>query len=431
MSQPTTRSTLGPDGVPGGEQRRGFLTVLILAWFGGTLVLGTLGAAAMPKVLAFHHADTKDSAIALIAGIGGVVVVLATPLVGRLSDRSTSRWGMRRPWMVGGVAVGSVGVVLLAYTTNVWTMVVGWAIVQAGYAALSMAQHALLADQIPTRIRARVAAALSIANGMAVIGGVGLVAALPNDQQPWWFRVAGALGGALCLALAAGLRDIVRTTPAPPLRARDVLESYWIDVRTHRDFGWAWLCRMLVTMSLISVQLYLLFYIIDVLGVSKENASSVLAQSYVAYLLAGFVTAAVFGWLSDRHGRRKLIIVVTCLLTSVGLLAAYQATTLAGFLGALAFVGAGQGAFASVDVALMTEVLPSFDEAGKDLGLVSLSYQVPQVLAPLAAGWILSLGGGSNYSGLFLWAMVLSRCCAACADAIVPQFAATHNMVLE
>ena len=67
MSQPTTRSTLGPDGVPGGEQRRGFLTVLILAWFGGTLVLGTLGAAAMPKVLAFHHADTKDSAIALIA----------------------------------------------------------------------------------------------------------------------------------------------------------------------------------------------------------------------------------------------------------------------------------------------------------------------------------------------------------------------------
>ena len=79
MSQPTTRSTLGPDGVPGGEQRRGFLTVLILAWFGGTLVLGTLGAAAMPKVLAFHHADTKDSAKALIAANGGDVDVHATP----------------------------------------------------------------------------------------------------------------------------------------------------------------------------------------------------------------------------------------------------------------------------------------------------------------------------------------------------------------
>ncbi len=404
-----TPAALGLDGVPGGPQRRGFLTVLILAWFGGTLVLGTLAAAAMPKVLAFHHAETKDSAIALIAGIGGVVVIVVTPLVGRLSDRSTSRWGTRRPWMVGGVLVGTVGVIVLAFTQDVWTMVLGWSIVQAGYASLSMAQHALLADQIPARTRARVSAALSIANGMAVIGGAALVAAMPNDRQPLWFLVAGGIGGVLCLALAAGLRDIVRTTPAPPLQVRDVLASYWLDVRTHRDFGWAWVCRLLVTMALISVQLYLLFYIIDVLGVPKESASATLAQSYFAYLLAGFVTAVVFGWLSDRTGRRKMIILVSCLLTSVGLFAAYESRTFPLFLAAIAFVGAGQGAFASVDVALMTEVLPTYEEAGKDLGLVSLSYQVPQVLAPLSAAWVLSLGGGAdNYRALFLWAMALS-----------------------
>lgn len=60
---------------------------------------------------------------------------------------------------------------------------------------------------------------------------------------------------------------------------------------------------------------------------------------------------------------------------------------------------AGSGAFVSVDVAMMTEVLPTFDEAGKDLGVVSLSYQIP----------LLAIGGGENASALFVAAIEAVR----------------------
>jgi hypothetical protein len=64
-------------------------------------------------------------------------------------------------------------------------------------------------------------------------------------------------------------------------------------------------------------------------------------------------------------------------------------------------MGAAQGAFLSVDLALMTEVLPSTSEAGKDLGIVALSAQLPQFLVPVIALPVLMTGGGQNYTALF------------------------------
>jgi hypothetical protein len=70
-------------------------------------------------------------------------------------------------------------------------------------------------------------------------------------------------------------------------------------------------------------------------------------------------------------------------------------------------LGAAQGAFVSVDIALMTEVLPSFDEAGKDLGIVALSYMLPTTIVPVVAVPLLAIGGGhANYSALFVAAII-------------------------
>ena len=77
------------------------------------------------------------------------------------------------------------------------------------------------------------------------------------------------------------------------------------------------------------------------------------------------------------------------------------------FLIAISIVGFAQGAYLSVDVALMTEVLPSFQDAGKDLGIVALAYQLPQVLAPFAVALCIGLAGGS-YLGLYLLSILCS-----------------------
>ncbi len=61
---------------------------------------------------------------------------------------------------------------------------------------------------------------------------------------------------------------------------------------------------------------------------------------------------------------------------------------------AAAFLGAGYGAYMSVDQALVTAVLPDAATRAQDLGIMNVGSVGPQALAPLAAGLIItSLGG--------------------------------------
>lgn len=417
MSQTTLDpiGAVGPDVIPGSKQPRGFLFAYVAAWFGISLVLSTLGGAAIPKVFAFLDDATKGVNLSIVAAIGGVVVIVITPLFGRLSDRTMSKLGKRRPWILGGALVGMAGVVVLAFSTALWQVIVGWAIIQTAYGATNSAVHALLADQIPTRIRARVSAAASVANALALIVGSLMIAALPNDQQWTWFIVPGVVGTAFSVLLFFRLHDIVRTEKPEPWRWSDVLSTYWLNPVKYRDFFWAWACRLFVTMSLFMVSTYLLFFIIDRLGIPKEEASGVFAMVLIAFTLASILTTVVFGWISDKTGRRKAIVWVSALLSAVGLTVAALAPDLSVFIIAMVLVGGAQGAFISVDIAMMTEVLPTFDEAGKDLGIVSLSYQVPQVLVPVLAIPLLAIGGsGENYTALFVAAIVFCVVGALC-----------------
>ncbi len=390
------------------KQGRLFLPSLILGWFGVTLALLTAGSVAIPKVLAFFRESTKDNDLALITGIGGIVVMVITPLFGRLSDRTASRWGIRKPWLAIGTAVGFIGVLGLAFTTSLWMIVAFWCLAQIGFGATNMVVHALLADQIPTRIRGRVAAATGVATGIATITGAAIVAAMPNDQQCSWFIVPGVIGSLLCLTLLFALKDIRLQEPPEPMNWRVILSSYWLNPVIYRDFAWAWLCRMLVTMSIVSVSIFLLFFIIDQLGIPREVASGVQAQALLYFFVGNVVMAIVCGWLSDRLGRRKPFVILACLVTAAGLILAMTTRDMNIFMIAILIVGSGQGAYISVDVALMTEVLPNFDNAGKDLGIVALSYQLPQVLVPLTAVPILAIGGGDNYGALFGFATILA-----------------------
>ncbi|MEI3848743.1 MULTISPECIES: MFS transporter [Microbacterium] len=392
--------------IPGGPQPRGFLALFVLAWFGINLALGTISGASIPKFFAFLDDGTKGLNLSVTAAIGGVVVILATPLFGRLSDRTMSRLGKRRPWILGGAVAGAAGCLVLAASTSLWTIVAGWVVVQAGFGAANAAVHALLADQIPARVRARVAAAASASGALALILGALVIAALPNDRQWTWFLVPGLIGAVLCAGLFLGLRDLVRTERPAPWSWADLVSTYWLDPRRHPDFFWAWACRLLVTMSIVSVSTYMLFFIIDHLGIPKEEASGVQAATLMMFTVGNVLMTILFGWISDRTGRRKPIVWISSLLSAVGLVVAILAPDVTMFYVGIVIVGAAQGAYVSVDIALMTEVLPTFDDAGKDLGIVSLSYQVPQLLVPIVAVPLLAIGGGENYTALFIAAIV-------------------------
>ena len=70
-------------------------------------------------------------------------------------------------------------------------------------------------------------------------------------------------------------------------------------------------------------------------------------------------------------------------------------------------IGLGYGAFMSVDLALMTQVLPkdAGGSTGKDLGLLTTAVNIPQILSPVLAAWLLHASGG-DYRALFVASML-------------------------
>jgi MFS family permease len=72
-------------------------------WFGLSLVTGTVTPLLLPYLVALlAPPDRKNTYLATARVIGLAVAMMAQPLAGLLSDRSTLPWGQRRPYILGG-----------------------------------------------------------------------------------------------------------------------------------------------------------------------------------------------------------------------------------------------------------------------------------------------------------------------------------------
>jgi MFS family permease len=66
----------------------------------------------LPLQLEDVDAAHKVRDFGLVNGVAGVAALLALPVFGALCDRTRSRFGRRRVWVAGGVAVYVVGLLL-------------------------------------------------------------------------------------------------------------------------------------------------------------------------------------------------------------------------------------------------------------------------------------------------------------------------------
>jgi MFS family permease len=104
-SQDGASATAAPSGSATGFQApttpvgARFVVPFAIAYFGLWMTLLTPTVIALSVHLATVLPEgERGGALALVLGVAGIVGVVANPLVGKLSDRTTSRLGMRRPW---------------------------------------------------------------------------------------------------------------------------------------------------------------------------------------------------------------------------------------------------------------------------------------------------------------------------------------------
>ncbi|MCX4744598.1 MFS transporter [Kitasatospora sp. NBC_01287] len=351
----------------------------------------------LPEQLARLDAAHKAADLSWVTGAGALVALLANPLAGALSDRTAGRFGRRRPWILGGALAGALGLLLTAAAHSVPGLVLGWVVAQAGLNAMLAGVTAPVADQVPTEQRAVVSGWTGISQSLGLVVGA-LLATLLVQGIASGYALTAALTVVLALPFVLGCPDPVLPRSARrPLRARALAAGYWVSPRRYPDFGWAWATRFLINLGNAIGTLYLLFYLTDAVHYPSPDDGVLILTA--VYTLAALLTAIPSGVVSDRTGRRRALVVVSCVVMALAaaLLAAvhtWPATVLAAGV-----LGAGYGIYLAVDQALVTQVLPAAADRAKDLGVINIANSGPQVLAPaLAAPIVAHLGG---YGGLY------------------------------
>ncbi|MEU6591485.1 MFS transporter [Streptomyces sp. NPDC046881] len=384
---------------------RGWTASLALAngaiwvgWFGPLQIL----LAAQAEDFAPGSGMSKETLLAWVTGAGAVVSLLANPVFGALSDRTTARRGRRTPWIVAGSAGGALSLLLLAGAGGVWSMAAGWCLAQLTLNAAFAAVTAAVPDRVPRRQRGAVGGWLGAAQILGVVGGTGLAAAAGGTGAGYAAcAVFTVVGVAPYVLRHADLR--LAREDRPPWSWRGFLAGFWLSPRRYPDLGWAWLTRFLINLGNSLVLLYLLYYLRDGLHRSDpEQGVLILTAVNSLTLLATVVAGGVW---SDRVGRRKPFVVWSGVLMALATAVLTGWQTWPGALVAAAVLGVGFGVFTSVDFALMTDVLPTALDRGKDLGVINVANALPQVAAPaLAAPIVTHLGG---YRALYLVAAAI------------------------
>jgi len=355
------------------------------------------------KVSEITTPETRAGALSLVAGVGALIALLANPFFGRLSDRTTSRFGMRKPWIVGGSLVGLASLVLLGSATNVTGVLVAWVIAQLSFNAALAALVATLPDQTAPAERGRLSGLIGMTLPVGLVAAAYFAQLFDNAFQ--MAVVPGVVGTAVTLAFAFTFKDRVLTEKPAPLNLKEIAGSFYFNPRTYPGLGWAWFTKFLVYIGYCAGLLYLPYFFADHLHVAETAVPGLVFQATLVSSAGTVVTSIAGGWISDRIGKRKAMVIASAVIMMAGLIVIATSSTTDQVLVGQALAGLGLGCFGAVDVALITDLLPGTNsENAKTFGVFNIAQALPQSLVPAIAFPVITLGG---YPALFIGGAVV------------------------
>ncbi|NNM54058.1 MAG: MFS transporter [Spirochaetales bacterium] len=373
-----------------------------------------LGGNLFFTVISFWALNYLTDTVGLAAGLAGVALAVgrlwdafADPMIGLLSDRTKTRWGRRRPYMLlGAIPVGIVlALFFSAPKTTVSLALFWWAVLL--FALLSTAfslvniPYGALTPEMTTDYDERTTLN-GYRFGFAILGtlcGAALVQPIlhffPHNHEAG-FRLVGLIfGGIVAVStLITGLS--VRERAVPAVVEGEPLWRSWLGVWKNRPY-----------------RLLLGAYTVHILGITFLSGSMVYLFKYVLHdevgttigMLILMLVAAVsipFSVLfAKRWGKvRAYQAAMLLLMIAAGLVWLFGKSWGAGFVeGVMALAGIGLGFSYAPPYALLPDTIEVMArqtgrrEEGAHYGLWNFSLKLAQMSAVGLSGWILAWAG--------------------------------------
>jgi len=403
VTTPTLPAAFTPFAEPKRKVTAGWIALFATAWFGIWLAQLTPVQLLLPTQVdsILHPTDWTESVVAfgIISGIAGACALITYPLTGALSDRTTSKLGRRRPWILIGGGVFALALLLLGLQTTIVGVGIFWSLAIIGFCMVTAAITATISDQVPVNQRGFVSGWVSAPQAIGTVLGILLVTVLSLGLLAG-YAVSAVAVALLVLPFALTMKDeVLPKVLRPPFTLAALIKGFWINPVAHPDFGWTLLGRILVNLGNALGTTLLLYFIMFGLG-REATAEDDLLTLTAVYLVFFIIAALGFGKLSDVIRKRKPFVYAAAYLQGLAaLLLAFIPDFTIAMVGA-AMLGLGYGCYMAVDQALATQVLPSSHTRGKDLGIMNIATAVPQAVAPLVGSAIVAALGG--FTGLFI-----------------------------
>jgi MFS family permease len=374
---------------------------LLMALYSG--VLGVL----LPNQIAALNPGQKANNLALMFAITSVFSTLTTPIAGALSDRTRTRWGRRSPWIAIASLVGSLCLFGVSWQTSFWSLMILWVMATVAYNAMQPAMTTVIADRFAPETRGVVSGVVGAGMTAGLTAGTVVAGYLAGARVLAYglFAVAIAVS---CLAFVLINREASSAeAPARPFSWKVFAASFWISPKDHPDFAWAFAGRFTVYMGYQAVAAYLLYILRDYIGLSDAGSNIAIANLAILTLVCLIVSSLASGFLSDRLQRRKPFVVASSLIMGGAMVAPLLLPNMTGMWIYAGAIGVGYGMFMSIDMALMTQVLPktAVGDEGKDLGVLTTAVNIPQIISPVMAAVLLHLFD-NNYAAIFIAAIL-------------------------
>ena len=349
--------------------------------------------------------EAKNTFLGIATSAGLLVAILWQPIVGAISDRTRSHWGRRAPFFVIGTILVIASLYTVALAPVVSFMLIGVLALQLASNTVQAPWQALIPDQVPQWQRGAASGLKAAFDILAFVVGrrvAGLLVA--NDQVLAAVSIAAAV---YILALFITLLSSRETTLKEDRNLRisvkaHLSKAFSIDWKAYPGFKWWFLNRALFWGGSIALNTFMLFYMIDVVHMTEAYAQRFVANIFTVLGLALFMITLPSGWLSDRIGRRPLVIFsgVLAACGTTGFLFARSEIALV-IIGIV--IGLSVGIFLSANWALVTDIVPR-SEAARYLGIANIATAGGSAVARFLGGIMIdpiNTATGTSSAGYF------------------------------
>mmetsp|Transcript_9166 Transcript_9166/g.11948 ORF Transcript_9166/g.11948 Transcript_9166/m.11948 type:complete len:534 (-) Transcript_9166:1023-2624(-) len=377
-----------------------FSTLLLLNSyvFVYALITVTLSMLVLPTESEILFPSNEAIGLAGLLGIAGISQ-LVCPVAGFFSDRNTSRNGRRRPYATLGVifallALSSLYISRTYYTVGlIKALSVYRFLFIASYCVLmvslnvSYASYAgLVPDMVPPSQYGEASGAMALQTTLGSLIGVSLVGFVEMD--PYLLYMSTLTFVAFCLWRYVKEEQYQNASTQELGCSCDtfynIANVYSISVKEEPDFFFVWISRLLYYTGM-SAQAFMQYFLRDVIG-RKDDAVIQTALVTMIAMATGSLVSIPCGIFSDRLGKRKPLVYLSCITMSITFIAWIGAHQMLDVFLWSGLFGIANGTYLSVDYALACATMPNKGENARFLAVWGVAAFIGSTLGPLICG---------------------------------------------